>query len=423
MNHFQILIIGGGNAGLSVASQLLLKDKSLQIGIIDPSEKHYYQPAWTLVGAGAFDIAKTEKKEADYIPQNTTWIKEAVATFSPEKNTVICSNGTEITYDYMVVCPGIQLDWNKIEGLTDTLGKNEVSSNYSFNTAPYTWELIKNFKGGTAVFTNPSTPIKCGGAPHKIMYLACDYWRKKGILDQCDVHYVSGASVIFGVPEYAETLKKKLAQYNIKVHFGANVTAIDGKTKTIQFESKEASKNIESKFSGLQASCYGISEVQEEASTSKVTLNFDICHTVPPQSAPDFIKNSPLRDENNPLGYVEIDKHSMQHSRFKNIFALGDCTNAPCSKTGAAIRKQAPVVVENLLQLMASHPITASYDGYSACPIPTQYGKLMLAEFDYSNKPKMTFPFDQAKPRWTMWILKTKILPWLYWNKILKGTA
>lgn len=423
MNHYQILIIGGGNAGLSVASQLLLKNKNLQIGIVEPSEKHYYQPAWTLVGAGAFDIAKTEKKEADYIPQNTTWIKEAVATFSPEKNTVTCTNGTEITYDYLVVCPGIQLDWKKIDGLTDTLGKNEVSSNYSFNTAPYTWELIKNFKGGTAVFTNPATPIKCGGAPHKIMYLACDYWRKKGILDQCDVHYVSGAGVIFGVPEYAETLKKKVAQYNIKVHFGANVTAIDGKSKTIFFESKEQPKDLETKFSTLQASCYGITENQAEASISKVSLNFDICHTVPPQSAPDFIKKSPLADANNPLGYVEIDKHTMQHSRFKNIFALGDCTNAPCSKTGAAIRKQAPVVVENLLQLIANHPVTASYDGYSACPIPTQYGKLMLAEFDYSNKPKMTFPFDQAKPRWTMWILKTKILPWLYWNKILKGTA
>ncbi|WP_374505138.1 FAD/NAD(P)-binding oxidoreductase [Flavobacterium sp.] len=423
MNHYQILIIGGGNAGLSVASQLLLKNKNLQIGIVEPSEKHYYQPAWTLVGAGAFDIAKTEKKEADYIPQNTTWIKEAVATFSPEKNTVTCTNGTEITYDYLVVCPGIQLDWKKIDGLTETLGKNEVSSNYSFNTAPYTWELIKNFKGGTAVFTNPATPIKCGGAPHKIMYLACDYWRKKGILDQCDVHYVSGAGVIFGVPEYAETLKKKVAQYNIKVHFGANVTAIDGKSKTIFFESKEQPKDLETKFSTLQASCYGITENQAEASISKVSLNFDICHTVPPQSAPDFIKKSPLADANNPLGYVEIDKHTMQHSRFKNIFALGDCTNAPCSKTGAAIRKQAPVVVENLLQLIANHPVTASYDGYSACPIPTQYGKLMLAEFDYSNKPKMTFPFDQAKPRWTMWILKTKILPWLYWNKILKGTA
>jgi sulfide:quinone oxidoreductase len=423
MNHFQILIIGGGNAGLSVASQLILKNKDLFIGIVDPSEKHYYQPAWTLVGAGAFDIAKTEKKEADYIPKNTTWIKEAVATFSPEKNSVTCSNGTEITYDYMVVCPGIQLDWNKIEGLTETLGKNEVTSNYSFKTAPYTWELIKNFKGGTAVFTNPSTPIKCGGAPHKIMYLACDYWRKKGILDQCEVHYISGASVIFGVPEYAETLNKKLTQYNIKVHFGATITAIDGKTKTIHFESKEESKNIESKFAKLQASCYGIDENQDGTNISKVSLNFDICHTVPPQSAPDFIKKSPLSDANNPLGYVEIDKHTMQHSRFENIFSLGDCINAPSSKTGAAIRKQAPVVVENLLNLIEKKPLTASYEGYSACPIPTQYGKLMLAEFDYSNKPKMTFPFDQAKPRWSMWILKTKILPWLYWNKILKGTA
>jgi sulfide:quinone oxidoreductase len=400
MNHFQILIIGGGNAGLSVASRLLLKNKELSIGIVDPSEKHYYQPAWTLVGAGVFDIAETEKKEADYIPKNSSWIKEAVATFSPEKNSITCSNGTELTYDFMVVCPGIQLDWNKIEGLTETLGKNEVTSNYSFKTAPYTWELIKNFKGGTAVFTNPSTPIKCGGAPHKIMYLACDYWRKKGILDQCEVHYVSGASVIFGVPEYAETLKKKLAQYNIKVHFGSTITAIDGTTIT-----------------------YRINKNQNETNISKVSLNFDICHTVPPQSAPDFIKKSPLSDTNNLLGYVEIDKNTMQHSRFKNIFSLGDCTNAPYSKTGAAIRKQAPVVVENLLNLIENKPLSATYDGYSACPIPTQYGKLMLAEFDYSNKPKMTFPFDQAKPRWSMWILKTKILPWFYWNKILKGTA
>lgn len=423
MNHFQILIVGGGNAGISVASQLLLKNKNLSIGIIDPSENHYYQPAWTLVGAGVYNIANTIKKEADFIPKNTTWIKESVATFSPEKNEVGCANGTTITYDYMVVCPGIQLDWNKIEGLTETLGKNEVSSNYKLKTAPYTWELIKNFKGGTAVFTNPSTPIKCGGAPHKIMYLACDYWRKKGILDKCDVHYISGASVIFGVPEYAETLKKKVAEYNIKVHFGANVTAVDGNSKTVFFETKEQSNDLQGKFATLQANCYGISENNNETATSKVSLNFDICHAVPPQSAPEFIKNSPIRDANNPMGYVEIDKNTMQHSRFKNIFALGDCTNAPCSKTGAAIRKQAPVVVENLLNVIDNKALTASYDGYSACPIPTQYGKLMLAEFDYSNKPKMTFPFDQAKPRWIMWIMKTKLLPWLYWNKILKGTA
>jgi sulfide:quinone oxidoreductase len=421
-NHYQILIIGGGNAGLSVASQLLQKRSNLKIAIVDPSEKHYYQPAWTLVGAGIFDVNKTVRNEKELIPKNTTWIKEAVSEFEPTANKVKCVSGTEITYDYMIVCPGIQLGWNKIKGLKETLGKNNVSSNYDFNSAPYTWEMIENFKGGTAVFTNPSTPIKCGGAPHKIMYLAVDYWRKKGILDKCDVHYVSGATVIFGVPEYKATLEKVLLNGNIKVHYSANTIAIDGNNKTIEFETKNT-EFVKQSLSKSAAGCYSIAEGNDADSVSRVTMNFDLCHSVPPQSAPDFIKNSPLRDQANALGYVEIDKNTMQHSRFPNVFALGDCTNAPCSKTGAAIRKQAPVVVTNLLEVMDKKALTATYDGYSACPIPTQYGKLMLAEFDYTNKPKMTFPFDQAKPRWTMWLLKTKVLPWLYWNKILKGTA
>lgn len=422
-NHYQILIVGGGNAGLSVASQLLRKRSGLKIGIVDPSEKHYYQPAWTLVGAGVFDINKTVRNEKEVIPKKATWIKEAVAQFNPEMNKVICSSGKEITYDYLIVCPGIQLDWDKIKGLKETLGKNNVSSNYDFNAAPYTWEMIKNFKGGTAVFTNPSTPIKCGGAPHKIMYLAVDYWRKKGILDKCDVHYISGATVIFGVPEYRVTLEEVLKKGHIKVHYSANTIAVDGNKKTIEFETKDTPSNIKQVLSKSAASCYSLAEPTNDGDVSRVTLNFDFCHAVPPQSAPDFIKNSPLRDEANPLGYVEINKNTMQHSRFPNVFALGDCTNAPCSKTGAAIRKQAPVVVENLLAMIDNKVGTAEYTGYSACPIPTQYGKLMLAEFDYTNKPKMTFPFDQAKPRWTMWLLKTKVLPWLYWNKILKGTA
>ena len=422
-NHYQILVIGGGNAGLSIASQLLRKRSNLNIGIIDPSEKHYYQPAWTLVGAGIFDINKTVRNEKDVIPKNTTWIKEAVSEFMPNENKAKCLSGAVFTYDYLVVCPGIQLDWNKIKGLEETLGKNNISSNYSFQHAPYTWEMIENFPGGTAVFTNPTTPIKCGGAPHKIMYLACDYWRKKGILDKCDVHYISGASVIFGVKEYAETLLKVIAKYNIHVHYSANVTAIDGKNKTIEFETKEIDDNLTQKLSSENAGYYDIVENDGVEELKKVTLKFDLCHAVPPQSAPDFIKNSPLRDAQNPLGYVEVDKNTLQHTRFSNVFALGDCINAPSSKTGAAIRKQAPIVVENLLAIMDKKTVTALYDGYSACPIPTQYGKLMLAEFDYSNTPEMTFPINQAKPNWAMWILKTKILPWLYWNKILKGTA
>lgn len=421
--HYQILIVGGGNAGLSVASQLLRKRKGLNIGIIEPSENHYYQPAWTLVGAGIFDIRKTVRNEKDFIPKNTTWIKDAVAEFNPTVNKVTCSSGKEISYDYLIVCPGIQLDWDKIKGLKDTLGKDNVSSNYNFNSAPYTWEMIKNFEGGIAVFTNPSTPIKCGGAPHKIMYLAVDYWRKKGILDKCDVHYISGATVIFGVPEYKATLEEVLKKGNIKVHYGANTIEVDANSKTIVFETKSTPSTIKQSLSETTAACYSINEASQADLANKVTLSFDLCHAVPPQSAPDFIKKSPLADAANPYGYIEVNKNTMQHSRFSNVFALGDCTNAPCSKTGAAIRKQTPVVVTNLLEVMDKKPVTAQYDGYSACPIPTQYGKLMLAEFDYNNKPKMTFPFDQAKPRWTMWILKTKVLPWLYWNKILKGTA
>lgn len=399
-NQFEVLIVGGGNAGLSVAAQLSQKKSGLSIGIVEPSEKHYYQPAWTLVGAGEFNIADTEKNEKDYIPAGSIWIKDAVATFEPEQNQVTCKSGAKYTYKILIVAPGIQIDWQNIKGLSDTLGKNEVSSNYSFEIAPYTWELIKNFKGGVAVFTNPSTAIKCGGAPHKIMYLACDYWRKKGILEQCEVHYVSGAGVIFGVKEYAQTLEKVVADNHIFTHFGANTVAIDGKSKTILYEQKNANGEIVHK-----------------------SLSFDMCHAVPPQSAPDFIKKSPLADPKNTLGYVEINKNTMQHSRYSNVFALGDCTNAPCSKTGAAIRKQAPVVVENVLRVLAQQQPTAEYTGYSACPIPTQYGKLMLAEFDYSNTPKMTFPFDQAKPRWSMWLLKKYILPWLYWNRILTGKA
>lgn len=395
-----ILIVGGGNAGLSVAAQLLLKDSSLQISIIDPSEKHYYQPAWTLAGAGQFNIADTERNQADYIPKGANWIKDAVATFQPESNMVTGASGKTYNYDILVVCPGIQLDWNKIKGFKETLGKNNVSCNYSFEHAPMTWDLIKNFKGGTAVFTNPVSPIKCGGAPHKIMYLACDYWRKQGILDKCDVHYLSGAGAIFAVKEYAATLTGVVERNNIKPHFGVNVVEIDGAAKKVYYEEKDAAGNV-----------------------TRKEISYDICHAVPPQSAPDFIKNSPLADPNNPYGYVEVNKQTMMHSRYGNIFALGDCTNAPCSKTGAAIRKQAPVVVSNILSVLKNQQATAEYTGYSACPIPTQYGKLMLAEFDYTNTPKFSFPMDQTKPRWSMWILKKYLLPWLYWNKILKGKA
>lgn len=395
-NHHQIIIVGGGNAGISVAAQLFRKNSKLDIAIIDPSEKHYYQPAWTLVGSGVFDIEKTERNEADVMPKKATWIKESVQSFNPDGQAISTDKGT-YTYDYLVVCPGIQLNWGAIKGLPETLGKNGVCSNYSFKTAPYTFECIKNFKGGKAIFHNPHTPVKCGGAPHKIMYMAADYFRKHGVLDKADIQYWSGAAKLFAVPQYEKTLLEVCKRGNIKLNFMQRLDEIDGPNKRAKF--------------------VGFGENNKDVET---WVEFDMIHVTPPQSAPDFIKNSPLA---NAGGWVDVDKNTLQHVKYANIFSLGDASGLPTSKTGAAIRKQAPVVVANLLSLIESQAFGASYTGYTSCPLLTGYGKLVLAEFDYNNQPMETFPFDQSKERWSMYMLKKEILPRMYWGQILTGKA
>lgn len=396
--HYQILIVGGGNAGISVAARLLRKDHKLDIGIIEPSDKHYYQPAWSLVGGGVFDIRRTVRNEVDVIPKNAEWVKDAVISFQPQENSLTCKSGQTISYDYLIVAPGIQLDWGKIKGLDKTLGKNGVCSNYLFEQAPYTWETLKNLKSGKAIFTNPNTPIKCGGAPQKIMYLAADYIRKQGLQSKTDVHFYSGGTTIFGVKKYADVLNQVISRYKIQTHFNNNLVEIDGDAKIAYFETKDAKGDI-----------------------TRVRQPFDMIHVCPPQSAPDFTKNSRLSVKDNPLGWVDLNKDTLQHNEFSNIFGCGDAGSMPNSKTGAAVRKQAPVLVGNLLHLIAGKKLDKTYNGYGSCPLITGYGKLVLAEFDYNNNPTETFPFNQAKERYSMWLLKKKVLPWLYWNTILKG--
>lgn len=400
-NHFQILVVGGGNGGISVAARLLNQDSKLDIGIIDPSEKHYYQPAWTLVGGGAYDVNKTVRDQADCIPEKAYWIKDRVVTFEPDQNALICAASGRITYDYLVVAPGIQLDWGKIKGLRENLGQFGVCSNYTFESAPYTWQTLRSIKRPVkAIFTAPNTPVKCGGAPQKIMYLASDHLKKQGLLPRSEVHFYTGGGVIFGVKKYADVLNHVVENYGIHTHFNHNLTEIDGPNQLAYFETKT-----------------------QDGETRQVIQKFDMLHVTPPQSAPDFIKNSPLAVSGNPLGWVDLNKDTLQHNRYKNIFGLGDAGSTPNSKTGAAIRKQAPVLVKNLLALMQGQTPGQVYTGYGSCPLITGYGKLVLAEFDYNNNPMETFPFNQARERYSMWLLKTKVLPWLYWNKILKGTA
>lgn len=393
--HFDVLFIGGGNAGLSASAYLLLQKPALKVGIIEPSSKHYYQPAWTLVGGGVFDIKKTERNEKDYIPKGATWIQEFAQTFQPEQNSVTTREGNTYTYDYLVVCPGIQLNWDAIKGLPETLGKNGVTSNYSFKYAPYTFELLKNFKGGNILFHSPNTPVKCGGAPQKIMYLAADYLRKHNLLDKSNIQFWSGGTKIFGVPKYEKTLLKVIERYKIKTNFFQSLVEVDGPNKKARF--------------------VGLGEHNKGVET---WVDFDVLHITPPQGPPDFIKNSPLA---NAAGWVDVDKGTLQHVRFPNIFSLGDASSLPTSKTGAAIRKQTPTMVTNLISLMDQKPLAKLYTGYTSCPIVTGYGKLMLAEFDYNNQPMETFPFDQSKERLSMYLLKREILPRLYWGAIIRG--
>lgn len=411
MKH-QIIIVGGGTGGIMTATQLLKKNRSLDIAIIEPSEVHYYQPAWTLVGAGAFDFAKTKKATASIMPKGVKWIKDKVVSLEPENNQLTTENSGSLNYDYLVLSPGLVYDLDGIEGLRDSLGKNGVCSNYT--NPNYTWECIKNFKGGNAVFTQPVTPIKCGGAPQKIAYLAADYFRKNKI--KAEVVFATPGSVIFGVKEFAKTLMEVIFRYGIhfKPHYAP--VKIDGINKLVYFKSVAPEENqcVINEGNVLNEEFHGESEI---------VMPFDILHLAPPQMAPDFIRNSSLA---NAQKWLDVDITSLQHLRFRNIFGLGDVAALPTAKTGAAIRKQAPVVVENILAMINENKLGHSvYEGYSSCPLVTGYGKMVLAEFKYDNvrdsDPFLSKFIDTTKEKRSMWILKKYGLPYLYWKKMLKG--
>ncbi len=394
--HHTILIVGGGAAGVSIANTLHRQKADIDVAIIEPSEKHYYQPGFTIIGGGAYTLKQATKNEADLINNKVTWIKDYAETFQPDQNTVTLRSGDTVSYDYLVVCPGLQLDWDKIKGLKETLGKNNVCSNYSPDTVEYTWECIQNIKSGTALFTQPPMPIKCAGAPQKIMYLAADRFRKQGILDKFNIEFCNAGPGMFGVPFFAKALSKVVADYGIKTAFNHNLVAIDGPAKTATFETTDS-----------------------EGNKQQVVKPFDMIHVTPPQSAPDFIKKSPLA---NAAGWVDVNENTLQHARYSNIFGLGDAGSTPNAKTAAAVRKQVPVVIDNILNLMNGKQLEYKYDGYGSCPLTTSLNTVMLAEFSYGGKVTPSFPFlDPRKNRGIWWWGKTTGFPWLYWHLMLKG--
>ncbi len=394
----QIVIVGGGTAGITVAATLKRQTggSKLDIAIIEPSTEHYYQPAFTLVGAGTYTLEKTRRQEQSLIPDGVAWIKGKAASFEPENNKLILESGESVNYDYLIVCAGLELNWEKIDGAVEALGKNGVCSNYSPQYVEYTWRCIQDLKpGATALFTQPPLPFKCPGAPQKIAYLAADYLQKKAQLKDSKIHFLTHGPAMFAVPLFARELDKVAARYGINIHFQHNLLSIDGANRKATF-----------------------AVVGGEKEGEEITLEFDMLHFTPPQSPPEAIKSSPLA---NAAGYVDIHQHSMQHTGYSNVFALGDAGSTPNSKTAAAVRKQVPVVVKNLMTLINGGVLDQEYDGYGSCPLTTAYGKVIMAEFTYGGKVTPTFPLDPRKERWLNWWIKVTGLPFFYWHYMLKG--
>ncbi|KOX98790.1 NAD(P)/FAD-dependent oxidoreductase [Pseudomonas nunensis] len=390
-----IVVIGGGTAGIGFVASLLKRDPSLNITVIEPNAQHYYQPAWTLVGGGAYALEDTVRSMASVMPRQAKWLQASVTDIAADSKHLTLDDGRTVGYQNLIVCPGLRLAWEKIEGLQETLGQHGVTSNYSYKHAAYTWELVKGLRGGKAIFTQPPIPIKCAGAPQKALYLSCDHWLKSGVLNNIDVEFNLAGAALFGVPTFVPPLMKYIEKYNARLAFTSNLIKVDGPAKTAWFEVKDAA---------------GAVTVEEKT--------FDLLHVVPPQVSPDFIRQSPLADA---AGWCEVNMHALQHVRYSEVFGLGDICSTSNAKTAAAVRKQIVVVAENLLALRKQQPLPLKYDGYGSCPLTVEKGKVILAEFGYAGKLLPTFPLDPTVPRRSAWWLKASLLPWFYWNGMLKG--
>ncbi len=395
---YDVVIVGAGSGGIAVASSLLKRQGGLRIALVDPAEKHYYQPGWTMVGGGVFSDTQTQRNTRELIPQGVSWIKQSVVGLAPQDNTVQLDNGQSLHYQQLIVAPGLVLDWDGIKGLRESLGKNGVTSNYSYKHAPYTWELVKGLKKGRAIFTQPPMPIKCAGAPQKALYLSADHWFRSGVLEDINIDFYNAGAVLFGVAAYVPALQSYIDKYRAKLHFKYTLVEVDGENRRAYFKSGDPANEGE-----------------------VICEEFDMLHVCPPQKAPEFVAKSVLADA---AGWLDVDQFTLQQKQFANIWGLGDVTNAPNAKTMAAVRKQAPVVAANVISAMHQRALEAGYDGYGSCPLTVERGKIVLAEFGYGGKLLPSFPLalvDGTKATRAAWILKKDVLPSVYWHAMLKG--
>jgi len=408
----KVVIVGGGTAGITAAAQLRRSTEAGKlfgkddIAIIEPAEQHHYQPGWTLVGTGLKSLNQMSTSMESVIPSGVKHYPLRVANFSPETNTIKTAEGIDLEYDYLIVAPGLKTDFSAVKGLQDALDDptSLVSSVYSEKTVEQTWKNIQAMKSGTAMFTQPAGVIKCAGAPQKVLWMALSQWKKDGVRDAISPVFATGAPSMFAVPKYAKALEQLRVERNVEGLFQHNLTSIDYKNRTATFKNLAAASDNK--------------EAQAE-----VQRDFGFLHVVPPQKPHEFVATSPLADA---AGWVSVDQKTTRHTKYNNVFSIGDASSLPNSKTAAAISGQVPVLVDNLLATANGvQPLKAAYDGYASCPLLTGHNELMLCEFKYGGVPKETFSGvlgSQDKPRAAYYYLKKDIFPTVYFNSFLKGT-
>lgn len=406
----KIVIIGGGAAGLSMAALLGRWLEDPDITLIDASDRQYYQPGFTLVASGVYAPDEVWKNQKDCIPSNIKWIKDTVKEVNPVSNQITTVANGNISYDFLVLTPGLQINWEKTEGITkETLGEGNAHSIYDFDGAIKTWEAIQKFSqtGGKAIFTDTYTKHKCGGAPKKICLLTEHYTRKQNTRENAIINYYTADKALYDVPYYVPRLLEIYKERNIDITLNTRLKGIDTVAKRVYME------NIET--------------IGEEKIITPVTEDYEFLHFTPPMSAPDFVRNSGFSWTEGKLaaeGWVMVDKETLVHKTYPNVVCLGDCAGIPTSKTSAAVRKQVPVAAMNLISLMDGKTPTEKYNGYAACPIITDYGHVLLCEFDYDKNPQPSFPFtllDMSKEQAAAWQLKVKVLKPLYYHGMLNG--
>lgn len=396
--RFDVVIVGGGAAGIAAAASLLKRAAGLKIAVIEPSGHHDYQPGWTMVGAGNFSPEQTRRTQAAVMPAQVEWLRTSVLRFAPESDEVGTADGRTITYRALVVAPGLTLAWDAIPGLAAALGSNGVTSNYRYDLAPYTRDLVQGLERGRALFSQPPMPIKCAGAPQKAMCLSADLWRKKHVLRDIEIEFHNAGTALFGVAAYVPALMAYIERYGIDLRLGSALVAVDGPARVATF-----------------------ARTDEEGAVHRIERAFDMLHAVPPQVAPAFVARSPLAAAS---GFVEVDPATLRHVRYANVFSLGDAADTTNAKTAAAARKQAPIVAVNVLATLAGKALPAAYDGYGACPLTVEHGRIVFAEFGYGGKLLPNFPrwlLDGTRPSRAAWFLNERMLPPLYWQGMLKG--